>query len=61
MENLRGGGGLHAGPRGREGVCGRLGILWGGGAKYFFFGAEMSTKFTMHLVCTLLIGFELIL
>ena len=33
------------GPRGREGVCGALGVLKGGGAKYFLFGAEMSTKF----------------
>ena len=44
------GGGLSAGkgPRGREGVCGELGIFLGGG--FFFFGAEMSTtplKFTL--------------
>ena len=31
------------GPRGREGVCGKLGN-WEGGAKFFFFGAEMPTK-----------------
>ena len=34
------------GPRGREGVCSKLGNLGGGGAKYFFFGAETSTKFS---------------
>ena len=34
-----GGGG---GPRGREGVCGEFGE--GGGAKFFFFGAEIPTK-----------------
>ena len=43
-----GGGGVlqeGEGPRGREGVCGELGNYGtGGGAKYFFFGAEMSTK-----------------
>ena len=45
-----GGGGLEEGegPRGREGVCGELGNLGGGGAKYFFFGAEMSTKFSNY-------------
>ena len=40
-----GGGGSSGreGPRGREGVCSDLGN-WGGGPKYFFWGAEMSTK-----------------
>ena len=40
--NLRGGRGSprHAGPRGREGVCGELGI-WGGGGKYFFSGRNV--------------------
>ena len=39
--------GLVAGgaARGWEGVCGAFG---GGGAKYFFFGAEMSTKYRVH-------------
>ena len=45
LKSQEGGGVLSEGkgPRGREGVCGKLGIF-GGGAKYFFFGAEMSTK-----------------
>ena len=30
--------------RGREVVCGEF----GGGAKYFLFGAEMSTKFVLR-------------
>ena len=40
IENPRGGGGLQEWPRGREGVCGKLGILGGGGAKYFFSGPK---------------------
>ena len=32
-----GGGGFSRGRRGREGACGELGILGGGGAKHFFF------------------------
>ena len=40
-----GGGVLQEGPRGRDGVCGESGtFFWGGGAKFFFFGAETSTK-----------------
>ena len=39
------GGGVLQDGRGREGVCGELVNVLGGGAKYFFlFGAEMSTK-----------------
>ena len=49
-----GGGGLQEGggerPRGQEGFCGELGILGGGGVKYFFFGPEMSTKFYAELI-----------
>ena len=42
----RGGGGFREGegPRGREGVCGELGTILGGGAKYFFSGSKTSTK-----------------
>ena len=40
----RGGSPVQEGPRGREGVCGELGNLGGGGANIFF-GAEMSAKF----------------
>ena len=43
---IPGGGGSSGeeGLRCREGVCGELGNFEGGGAKYFFLGAEMSTK-----------------
>ena len=46
IENARNGeGGFSRRGRGREGVCGELGnFSGGGGAKTFFFGAEMSTK-----------------
>ena len=37
---IPGGGGFQEGPRGREGVCGELGNLGGGGAKYFFSGPK---------------------
>ena len=36
-------------PGRQEGVCGELGDFWGGGGKYFFFGAEMSTKNLVHM------------
>ena len=32
------------GARGREGICSELGNFGGRGLKYFFFGAETSTK-----------------
>ena len=35
-------GGFQEGPRGREGVCGELGNLGGGGAKYFFSGRNVQ-------------------
>ena len=41
---IPGGGGGSRRGRGREGVCGELGNLGGGGAKYFFGGPETSTK-----------------
>ena len=49
VEKSRGGGGLQEGegPRGRAKVSAvnrRVLELWGGGAKFFFFGAEMSAK-----------------
>ena len=41
MKISEGGGVLHAGPRGREDVCGELGIFGeGGGVKYFFSGPK---------------------
>ena len=43
----RGGGGFlqeGEGLRGREGVCGELGNLGGGGAKYFFSGPECPPR-----------------
>ena len=40
----RGGGSREEGPRGREGVCGELGIWGGGGAKYFFFGPKCPPR-----------------
>ena len=42
IENPRRGGGVQGGA-GRV-SAGNLGELGGGGAKFFFFGAEMSTK-----------------
>ena len=37
------------GPRGREGVCGELGSLGGGGAKYFFFSGPKCTQSVFYL------------
>ena len=41
-----GGGGLQEGPRGREGVCGELGIFWGGGGELniFFRGRNVHQE-----------------
>ena len=41
---IPGRGGCPGGGGAGEGVCSELGIFFGGGAKYFFFGAEMSTE-----------------
>ena len=47
IENPRRGGvSRRVGPRGREGVCSELGN-WGGGAKYFLFGAETLSFFSL--------------
>ena len=40
----RGGGGVSRRGRGREGVCGELGIFGGGGAKYFFSGPKRPPR-----------------
>ena len=42
---LLGGGEGESQAPGREGVCGGFFGGRGGGAKYFFFGAEIPTKF----------------
>ena len=53
IENPRRGGGVARSRRGREGVCGELGILGGGGAKYFSFRGrnvhqEMGFRTEIH-------------
>ena len=46
------GGGFQEGPRGREGVCGELGNLGGGGGRLnIVFGAETSTKIITSCFC----------
>ena len=53
IESPKGGNLQGRGAEGREGLCGKLEHLGGGGGQNIFFGAEMSTKTTLWTLCRL--------